>query len=118
MTVRVSEAVLPVPPLVDDTLPEVLFFVPLVVAMTSTVTVQEPLAAIVPPLNEMEVIPATGEKVGEPHPEVEAFGVAATSVPAGKVSEKATPVRAVPVLVLLMVKVKVEIPLTTIGSGE
>src|SRR5688572_3508594 len=117
MTVRVSEAVLPVPPLVEETLPEVLFFVPLVVAMISIVTVQEPLAAIVPPLNEMEVFPGAGEKAGEPQPEVEAFGVAATSVPAGKESVKATPVRAVPALGLLMVKVKVEIPLTTIGSG-
>ena len=78
-TVSVSLAVLPVPPFVEVTLPLVLFFVPDVVAVTSTETVQFPLAAIVPPVNVREVFPDAGEKVGEPHPaETDALGVEAT----------------------------------------
>lgn len=39
-----------------------------------------------------DVLPAAGAKVGDPHPLVVAFGVAATCRPAGNVSMKATPV--------------------------
>jgi hypothetical protein len=115
-TVSVSLAVLPVPPLVDETLPDVLLLVPLVVAVTSTVTVHEPLAAMEPPLREIEVSPATGLKV--PPQEFVAFGVAATSVPAGNESVKATPVRVVPAFGFVIVKVNVLTPPTAIGSGE
>jgi len=117
LTVNVSFAVLPVPPFVEVTLPLVLFFTPAVVAVTSTVTVQEPLAAIVPALKVNVVLPAAGAKVGAPQLVVVAFGVAATSKPAGKASVKATPVNAVPVFGFVIVKVKVEVPPTAIGSG-
>lgn len=116
ITVSVSLAVLPVPPLVEETAPEVLFFVPAVVAVTLTLKVQEPPPIIEPPVRETEVAAATGVKV--PPQVLVAPGVAATSVPAGKVSEKATPVSAIRVLGLLMVKVKVVTPPTAIGSGE
>ena len=116
ITVKVSEAVLPVPPLVEETLPEVLFLVPEVVAVTSTESVQEPLATIEPAVKETVPLPAVVVKV--PPQVLEAFGVAATSVPVGKVSEKATPVRAVLAFGLVMVKVKVVTPPTAIGSGE
>jgi len=77
-TANVSVPVLPVPPFVEVTLPVVFTLAPLVVAVTSTVTVHVPLAAIVPPEKVKEVLPAAGENAGEPQPDVEAFGVAAT----------------------------------------
>jgi hypothetical protein len=118
MTVSVSVPVLPVPPLVEVTLPVVLTFGPAVVAVTLTVTVQVPLAVIVPPEKLSDVLPAAGAKVGEPQPEVEALGVAATCNPAGNVSVKATPVRELPVFELVTVKVSVLTPPTAIGLGE
>jgi hypothetical protein len=51
---------------------------PAVVAVTSTVTVQVPEAAIVPLEKLTDVLPAVGANVGEPQPEVVALGVAAT----------------------------------------
>jgi hypothetical protein len=118
VTVSVSVPVLPVPPLVEVTLPVVFTLAPLVVAVTSTVTVQVPLAAMVPPEKLTEVLPAAGAKVGEPHPVVLAFGVAATSRPAGNESVKATPVRVVPAFEFVIVKVSVLTPLREIGFGE
>src|SRR6185503_6729282 len=97
-TVRVSEPVLPVPPFVDVTLPVVFAFAPLVVAVIATLTVQVPLAAMVPPEKVSVVFPAAGAKVGEPQPDVLAPGVAATSIPAGNESVNATPVSVVPAL--------------------
>src|SRR5262249_8410842 len=80
-TVMLADAVLPLPPLVEVTLPVVLFFIPAVVPVTSTITVQVPLAEMVPPLNESEVSPAAGVKV--PPQEVLELGVLATTNPAG-----------------------------------
>jgi hypothetical protein len=117
-TVKVSVPVFPVPPLVEVTLPVVLTFGPAVVAVTLTLTVQVPLAATEPPEKLSEVLPAAGAKVGEPQPEVEAFGVAATSRPAGNASVKATPVSAVPAFEFVIVKVSVLTPPTAIGLGE
>jgi hypothetical protein len=77
-TDKVSVPVLPVPPLVEVTLPVVLTLAPPVVAVTATVTVQVPLAAMVPPEKLTEVLPAAGAKVGDPQPVVVALGVAAT----------------------------------------
>src|SRR5438876_764971 len=95
-TVNVSVPVLPVPPFAEVTLPVVLTFEPLVVAVTATETVQVPLVAMVPPEKLNEVLPAAGVKVGEPQPLVLALGVAATCKPAGNVSVNPTPVSAVP----------------------
>jgi hypothetical protein len=117
-TVKVSVPVLPVPPFVELTLPVVFTFEPLLVAVTSTVTVHVPLAAIVPPVKLTEVFPAAGAKVGEPHPVDVMFGVVATCKPAGKLSVKATPVKAVPVFEFVIVKVRVLTPPTLIGFGE
>src|SRR5262249_31904538 len=107
-TVTDALAVLPVPALADVTLPLVLFLTPAVVPVTSTLTVQLPDAAIVPPLNVSVVSPALGVNV-PPH-EVDAFGVLATASPDGSVSVNPTPVRAVVVLVLFIVKVRVVVP--------
>ena len=117
-TVSVSLAVLPVPPLVELTFPLVLAFAPALVTVTSTSTVQVPLAAIVPPLKLKLVSSADGDHVGVPHPLVEASGVPATFTPLGKLSVKATPVRAVALLGFVIVNFNVEVPFTTIGSDK
>ncbi len=106
------------PPLVEVTLPVVLTLVPPVVAVTSTVTVHVPPVEIVPPLKVRLVLPAAGANVGVPQPFVVAFGVAATCIPAGKASVKATPVRAVPEFGFVTVRVNVLTPPTVIGLGE
>lgn len=71
------------------TLPERLFFAPSVVALTSTLSVQLPPAAIVPPLMLMVPVPAVA--VGAP-PQVltNPLGVLMMT-PVGSVSLKATP---------------------------
>src|SRR5712691_5732113 len=77
-----------------ETLPLVLLYVPVAGAVTSTETVHVPPAAIVPPEKAMEPAFATGENVGAPQPDVEAFGVPATFIrpgAVGRVSAKATP---------------------------
>jgi hypothetical protein len=97
ITLTLAEAVPPVPPSVEVTLPVVLFLVPAVVPVTFTLNVQELLAAIVPPERLIVPEPATAVIVPEPQVPVRPFGVATTS-PAGSVSLKPTPVRAVVVL--------------------
>jgi hypothetical protein len=92
ITLRVAEAVPPVPPFVDVTLPVTLFFVPEVVATTATVIEQEaPGVAIAPPVKETLPLPATAVKV--PPQVFVAAGVPATTTPAGKLSVTPTPVR-------------------------
>ncbi len=113
----VAEAVLPVPPLVELTLPVVLSLEPEVVGVTSTLTAHELFAEIVPPLRLIEVLHAVGVNVPPLHVLL-AFGVAATCRPPGKVSLTATPLKAVPVLGLVMVKVRVEVPPTEVVVGE
>jgi len=76
--VKVAEAVRPVPPLVELTVPVVLARLPPAVAVTLTEAVQVPLAAMVPLLKFMVVAPAEGENVGETQPLVVAPGVEAT----------------------------------------
>lgn len=63
-TVKVAEAVNPVPPSVEDTVPVTLFFTPAVVPLTVTLIEQEPPAvAIAPPVKLMFVAAATGLNV-------------------------------------------------------
>ena len=54
-TVMLAEAVLPVPPLVEVTLPVVLFLTPLVAPVTVTLNWQLLLVAMVPPVKVMVV---------------------------------------------------------------
>ena len=91
-TVTLAEAVPPVPPSFEVTLPVVLFFTPAVVAVMLTETVHVPLPATVPPEKVKVVSPALGANV--PHGAL-AFGVAATCRPDGNASVKLTPVNAV-----------------------
>src|SRR5436305_1255941 len=88
---------------------------PAVVAMTLTLTVQEPLAGIVPPLNVSDVAAAVGAHV-PPHV-VAAAGVAATCTPAGSASVNAALVSGAG-FAFVSVNVSVEIPFTAIGLGE
>ena len=84
--------------------------------MTAAVTVQvPPLAAIVPPLNEIVLPP--GVAVAAPPQVVATLLGEATLSPAGKVSVKAVPVAA-DVPVLPSVIVIVEVPPTVIDDGE
>jgi hypothetical protein len=116
-TASVAVAVPPVPPFAELTLPVVLVFTPDVVLVTLTEMAQLLLVATVPPVRLMVVSPAFGEKV--PPQVLVAPGVAATLMPAGKVSLTATPVCA-EVLAdgLVMVMVSVEVPLTGMLVGE
>lgn len=103
-TLMLAEAVPPVPPSVEDTGPVVLFCRPAVVPVTLTENVQELFAASVPPAKLITLLPAVAEIVPPPQLPVRPFGLDTTS-PAGRVSLKATPVRAV-ALPFWMVKLK------------
>src|SRR4029077_8236117 len=99
-----AEAVPPVPPSVDVTLPVVLFCVPATVPVTFTENVQELLAGIVPPERLITLVPAVAVIVPAPQVPVRPFGVETTR-PAGSVSLKATPLNAVVALLFWMLKV-------------
>jgi hypothetical protein len=92
-----AEAVPPVPPSVEVTLPVMLFCVPAAIPVTFTENVQEALAAIVPPLRLITFVPAVAVIVPPPQEPVRPFGVEITN-PEGSVSLKATPVSAVVLL--------------------
>ncbi|MFN8558943.1 MAG: hypothetical protein U0531_16930 [Dehalococcoidia bacterium] len=84
-------AVRPAPASALDTAPEVFALTPAVVAVTATLTWQDPLAVSPPPLRLIVVAPAEGANT--PPQVFVAAGVAATCTPLGKVSVKPTPVR-------------------------
>jgi hypothetical protein len=91
--------------------------VPGVDEVTSTSTVHVPEAAILPPLKLNVVSVAAGVNVGVPQFVVVAFGVPATSTPAGNASVNPTPVSPVPTFGFVIVIVSVEVPPDTIVSG-
>jgi hypothetical protein len=114
--VRLAEAVLPVPPLVELTAPLVLLKTPVVAPVTFTVTVQDEAVAIVPPLKLMLPEPAVAVAVPTQVPP-KPFGVATTS-PVGSVSVNATPASATVLAAgLVSVKVSVETPFTAMAVG-
>jgi hypothetical protein len=96
-------------------LPLVLFLEPGEVAVTSTVTEQLALEASPPPDKLTEPAPATAVNV--PPQVLPAFGVDATTRPAGNVSEKPMPVSARLVLGLAMLNVNVLVPPTDTEVG-
>src|SRR5882757_9445802 len=115
-TVKFAEAVLPVPPLVELTAPDVLVYCPDAVAVTFTTRVQLVLTAMLPPVREMLVEPATAVAV-PPQVFERPFGVETTS-PVGNVSVNATPVSATVFAAgLVMVKVRVVVPFSGIVVG-
>ena len=86
-----------------------------------TLTAQELLAGIVPPVGDPKVRvveAAAGAHVGVPPQVVVADGVEATCRPEGSESVNVTPVKAMREFEFASVKVNVETPLTAIGSGE
>src|SRR5947207_1484213 len=91
-TFTLADAVPPVPPSLDVTLPVVLFCKPAATPVTFTENVQEPLAAILPPERLITLVPAVAVIVPPPpQPPASPFGVATTR-PAVRVSLKLTPV--------------------------
>src|SRR5215468_5718030 len=115
-TVSVSLAVFPVPPLVEDTAPEVFVNAPAAVPVTFTTTVQELLTAMLPPVRLMLVPPAAAE-AEPPQLFVKPFGVATTN-PVGSVSLNATPASATVLAAgFVMVKVSVLVPFNGIELG-
>src|SRR6516164_9664602 len=103
LTITVAVAVLPVPPLVEETAPVMLVLPPATVPVTLTENVQDALAARVAPVRLALVPPAAAEMVPPPHEPVRPLGVATRS-PAGNASVNATPLSAVKALGLVMVK--------------
>jgi hypothetical protein len=87
-TIRVALAVLPIPPLSEETV-VLLLQSPAVVPVTLTTTSQLELGAIDPPLSEIEPDPAVAVAV-PPHVLLSPLGVATTN-PDGSVSVNATP---------------------------
>jgi hypothetical protein len=114
-TDKVSDALLPAPPFVEETAPLVFAYIPTLEPVISTVTVQVLPAATVPPLKLTLLTPAPAVSM-PPHVFVVLAGVVLITPP-GYVSEKAIPVRALFKFGLVMVKVSVEVPLVRIGFG-
>src|SRR5579859_7259744 len=121
--ITVNTAVLlavPVPPSVEVTAPVVLFFTPAVVPVTLTENVHDDPTAgdavNVPPDRLMMPLPAVAVIVPLPQEPV-MLGVAATTTPAGKLSVKATPLSALKVSGLVMVKLSVLLAFNTILVG-
>jgi hypothetical protein len=90
-TVRLADAVLPLPALTDVTAPVVLVRFPVDVPCTLTLNVHEPLAAMLALVKATLFDPAAAVMLPPPQEPVNPLGVATTS-PAGNVSVKATPV--------------------------
>ena len=104
-------AVLPAPPLVEDTAPLVFVYVP-PLPVTSTLTVQVPPPVIEPLLKLRLVSPFAGAKIGvleALHPNRLTLGESATQVPVGNASVKATPVNVVVGFGLVIVNVNVDV---------
>jgi len=106
-TVMDALDVLPVPPSVE-VIATLLFFIPAVVPVTLTDTVQLALAASVPAERLTEPEPPTAVPVP---PQVSLrFGVDAITRPAGRVSVNVTPFKVTVVFGLVMLKVKLVVP--------
>jgi hypothetical protein len=108
-TKMVALAVLPVPPLVDVTVTE-LVFVPALVVVTLRETAQVLWAASDPPERLMVALPAVAVAV-PPQDEARPLGVETTK-PDGRLSVNATPVSVVEALGFVIVKVREVAPPT------
>ena len=117
ITVKESVAALPDPALVAVTIEEVLFLIPPVVAVTSTLIRQATPGATDAPETVSVVLPAFGANVGEPQFVTSLAGVAATCKPAGNPSVKATPLIVVSKSELVTRKVRVLVSPTRIVFG-
>jgi hypothetical protein len=109
VTLMLAEAVPPVPPSVDVTLPVVLFLVPGVVPVTFTANVHEEDAARLAPVKLILPEAATAVIVPPPQVPVRPLGVE-TARPEGSVSVKPTPLSDVVVLLFWIVKLRLVEP--------
>lgn len=118
-TVKFADAVNPVPPLVELTVPVVFVTAPIVLSVTLTEIVQfVPGVDVAPPLRFSTV--SVGFGVNVPPQLFVTLGTDATLMPAGSASEIATPVSVTPAAFaagLVMVMVRVEVPLTPMLVG-
>ena len=108
-TVRLADAVPPLPPSADVTAPVVLFCTPAGVPMTFTLNVHDVLAASVAPVRLTLADPAAAVMVPPPQAPVRPFG-AATCRPAGRVSLNPTAVNVWLALGLVTVKLNEVVP--------
>ena len=95
--------------------PKELMKLPALAAITCTLTVQEPLAGIAPPVSVTDELPASAITV--PPQVLLAFGVGATSTPVGRLSTSGAFRLATVSLALFNVSVRVEIPPALIVAG-
>jgi hypothetical protein len=108
-TVMLAFDVLPVPPSVEVTV-TLLFLTPAVVPWTLTDTVHDALVTRVPADRLTELDPPT--EVAVPPQVLLRFGVAAMTIPAGRLSVNATPLSATPVFGFCTVNVSEVVPLS------
>src|SRR5947207_9062079 len=113
ITLMVADAVPPLPPSVEVTLPVVLFWSPPAVPSTFTENVHDPEAASVAPDRLITLVACVAVIVPPPQVPLKPLGVLMTR-PAGSVSLKPTPVNAVPAFGLLIVKLSEAVPVTAI----
>src|SRR6185312_15167171 len=95
--------------------PMELMKLPALAAVTCTLTVQESLAGIAPPVSVTDELPASAITV--PPQVLLAFGVGATSTPVGRLSTKGAFKLATVSLALFNVRVRVEVPPALIVAG-
>jgi hypothetical protein len=112
-TVMLAEAVLPVPPLVELTLPVVFVKTPAERPVTVTLNMHVLPGAIDAPLSDIVRVAATVVTVP---PQIEKLP-SATPTPAGSTSVKLTPLSVVELLELLIPKVRVDVPPTGTEFG-
>lgn len=111
-TVTFAVAVPPLPPSVEVTVPVMLFCAPIVVPVTFTLNVQDEFAAKPAPARTTLVPPALAVIVPLPHDPVRPLG-AATTIPAGRLSAKPTPLSATVFTAgFAIVKLRLVLPLT------
>lgn len=118
MTVSVAVAgTVPLPPLLEDTLLLVFKYDPPTAEVTPTVTMQVVLTGILPPVNEIVLVPLSYATVPPLH--CEGLGRLGTTTPDGNTSVKLTPVSGTVLAAgFLSVKVSVEVAFAAMVEGE
>jgi hypothetical protein len=108
-TVKLADAAVPLPSLVELNALVVLVYEPAVAAVTLILKMHCDPAATVPPERLIEPLPAIAVIVPPPHDPVRPFGVATTR-PDGRVSVNARPVAPVELSVFVTVKISWLVP--------
>src|SRR5205814_7207402 len=95
-----------------------LFLVPVELPETATLKLQLALGASEPPLRTIVPVAAVTVRLLPVPPQALAVEFAATRTPAGSVSVKPTPLSVLAALGLLIVKVSVDVPLSSTDVGR